>query len=236
MEQLNTVVSILALTMGAAWASGVNLYAAMFVLGYMGATGSIDLPPTLEILQNPLVMTAAGLMFCVEFFADKIPGVDSGWDVIQTFVRIPAGAVLAAGAVGSVDPALAVAAGLVGGTVTAATHATKASTRVMINASPEPFSNWGASLAEDAAVIAGLWTAVHHPWLFLAMFIAFALFVVWALPKLWRSIMKVFGAVARLFGRGQSNVVLTSAPIAADSSKTAAPVELPAPQRSEATG
>ena len=140
-------------------------------------------------------------MYCVEFMADKTPGVDTGWDALHTFIRIPAGAVLAAGAVGDVAPAMAVAAGIVGGGVTAATHATKAGSRVLINTSPEPFSNWGASIAEDIAVIAGLWAALQHPMLFLAAFVLFLVALVWLLPRIWRAACTVFrklGVLARL--------------------------------------
>lgn len=188
MSEYQEVIQIIALTLGVAWASGLNLYAAVAALGLGGATGYVDLPPTLEMLQDPLVILGAGFMYCVEFMADKIPGVDSGWDALHTFIRIPAGAVLAAGAVGDVAPALSVAAGLLGGTVTAVSHATKASSRLLINASPEPFSNWAASLAEDLAVFAGLWAALNHPVLFLLAFIAFVGLVCWLLPKLWKGI------------------------------------------------
>lgn len=201
MEQLNHIVAVISLTMGVAWASGINLYAAILVLGWLGITGNIALPAELAILQNPFVIAAAGFMFVVEFVADKIPGVDTSWDAIQTFVRIPAGAVLAAGAIGQVDPAVAVAAGLVGGGVAAATHATKAGTRVLINASPEPFSNWLASLTEDVSVVLGLWLALHHPWLFVALFVFFVLLVVWLLPKIWQGIKNMAGIVTGLFSK-----------------------------------
>lgn len=188
MGEYQQVIQIIALSMGVAWASGINLYAAVLVLGLGGSTGYIELPPTLDILQDPLVIAAAGLMFAVEFFADKTPGVDSAWDALHTLIRIPAGALLAAGAVGEVTPALQVAAGLVGGTLTAATHVTKAGSRVLINTSPEPFSNWTASIGEDVAVVAGLWAALFHPWLFLALLVLFVILLVWLLPRLWRGI------------------------------------------------
>jgi len=168
MEQFDQIVNTLSLTMGAAWASGINLYAAILVLGVLGATENIVLPAGLEVLMNPLVIGAAGVMYLVEFFADKVPGVDTGWDTLHTFIRIPAGALLAAGAVGDVNPAVAIAAGLMGGGLAAASHATKAGTRVLINTSPEPFSNWTASVVEDVAVVGGLWTALHYPWVFIA--------------------------------------------------------------------
>jgi len=203
--ELEQIVSILALTMGAAWASGINLYAAIFMLGIMGATGNMELPPGLEVLENPLVLMAAGAMYVAEFFADKIPGVDSGWDSIHTFIRIPAGAMLAVGAVGEVDPAVAVAAGILGGGLTAVTHATKAGTRVLVNTSPEPFSNWALSIGEDIAVIAGLWTALNHPILFLVGLVIFILLLIWFLPKLWRGIKGLFRQIYLLLGGSEGD-------------------------------
>lgn len=191
----------LALTLGVGWASGINLYAAMLTLGFLGATGHMTLPPGLEVLSSPLVMAAAGLMYAVEFFTDKVPGVDTAWDTLQTFIRIPAGALLAAGAVGDVGPAAELAAGLVGGALATGSHVTKAGSRVMINASPEPFTNWAASVGEDVAVVAGLWTALNHPWLFLALLAGFILLMAWLLPKVWRGIKKVFAVLARVLGR-----------------------------------
>jgi len=200
MEQIDQIAAVLALSMGAAWASGLNLYAAIFMLGMMGVTGNMDLPPSLEVLQNPLVLFAAGTMYVVEFFADKIPGVDTAWDVLHTFVRIPAGAMLAAGAVGNVDPAVAVAAGILGGGLTAATHATKAGARAIVNTSPEPFSNWGLSISEDVAVFAGLWTALNHPTLFVVLMFVFIVLLIWLLPKLWRGIKLLFAKVRGWLG------------------------------------
>jgi len=199
MEQFDQIVNTLSLTMGAAWASGINLYAAILVLGVLGATENIVLPAGLEVLMNPLVIGAAGVMYLVEFFADKVPGVDTGWDTLHTFIRIPAGALLAAGAVGDVNPAVAIAAGIMGGGLAAASHATKAGTRVLINTSPEPFSNWTASVVEDVAVVGGLWTALHYPWVFIALIVVFILLMIWLLPKLWRGIKKVFGFIRDLF-------------------------------------
>lgn len=196
------ITQTIALTMGVAWASGINLYAAILVLGYLGTTGNIDLPPGLEILTDPLVMLAAGAMYCVEFFTDKIPGVDTGWDGLSTFIRIPAGAVLAAGAIGDVGQGAQLAAAIAGGTLAAGSHVTKAGTRVLINTSPEPFTNWFASVGEDVAVIAGLWTALHHPVLFIVLLVLFILLMIWLLPKLWRGIKKAFGWLARLAGAG----------------------------------
>ena len=196
----------IALTMGVAWASGINLYAAMLMLGYMGMTGNIDLPPGLEVLTDPMVMAAAGVMYCVEFFTDKIPGVDTGWDGISTFIRIPAGAILAAGAIGDVSQPAQLAAAIAGGTLATGSHATKAGSRVLINSSPEPFSNWLASVGEDIAVIMGLWTALFNPVLFIVLLVLFILLMIWLLPKIWRGIKKVFGFLTRWSGaRKNSN-------------------------------
>ena len=198
MEQLEPIIKTIALTMGVAWASGINLYAAILVLGIMGATGNIDLPPDLMVLTDPLVIGAAGVMYVTEFFADKIPGVDTGWDTIQTFIRIPVGALLAAAAVGSVNPPVAIAAAILGGGMAASTHATKSGARVLINTSPEPFTNWAASLGEDIAVIVGLWTALYYPWLFVIFLIFFILLLVWLLPKIWKGVKAVLSSIAGL--------------------------------------
>jgi hypothetical protein len=194
------ITQTIALTMGVAWASGINLYAAMVVLGYLGLTGNINLPPELHILTSPVVMLAAGLMYCIEFFADKVPGVDTGWDVLHTFIRIPAGAVLAAAAVGDVGAGAQLAAATVGGSLAAGSHLVKAGSRVLINTSPEPFTNWFASVGEDVTVIAGLWTALHHPVLFLALLGVFIALMIWLLPRIWRGVRKVFAFIGRLTG------------------------------------
>jgi hypothetical protein len=201
MTELNSITNIIALTLGVGWASGINLYAAIFMLGLLGATGNISLPPDLLVLTDPLVLCAAGAMYLVEFVTDKIPGVDSAWDALHTFVRIPAGALLAAGAVGDVYPGVALSAAILGGSLAAGTHATKAGARALINTSPEPFSNWSASVAEDLLVVAGLWTALHYPWLFIGLLVVFILLMIWLLPKLWRGIKKVFAAIGRLLGQ-----------------------------------
>lgn len=199
MEALNQISTTLALSMGLAWASGINLYATLFTLGYLANTGNIDLPPDLQIVANPAVMAAAGLMYCVEFFADKMPGVDTGWDSIHTFIRIPAGAMLAAGAVGDLNPAVGLAAAILGGGLAAGTHATKAGTRVLINTSPEPFSNWTASVSEDIAVIGGVWACINHPFLFLIALVMFILLMIWLLPRIWAGVKKIFRFIINLF-------------------------------------
>jgi hypothetical protein len=197
MDPIHTI----ALTMGVAWASGINLYAAVFMLGYLGLTGNIQLPPDLQVLSDPLVLAAAGFMYCVEFFADKTPGVDTGWDALHTFIRIPAGAILAAGAIGDVSPAAQLAAGMIGGAMAAGSHFSKSGARVLINTSPEPVTNWTASITEDLAVFAGLWAALHYPAVFLALLITFIALMIWLWPKLWRGLRRVFGFIARWSGK-----------------------------------
>lgn len=192
MDAYQQLIATIALTMGTAWAAGINLYATIGILGFLGVTGNIVLPEQLLVLQNPLVIGAAALMYVVEFFADKTPGVDTGWDTIHTFIRIPAGVMLAAGAVGEVNPAIVIVAGILGGTISATSHSLKAGSRIMINTSPEPFSNWTASVLEDVAVIAGLWTALHHPLVFIGLFVLFLLLAIWLLPKVWRGIKALF--------------------------------------------
>jgi len=178
----------LALASLLAWASGLRLYLLVFCLGLAGNLGYIALPAGLEVLEHPWVIGAAGILLAMEFLVDKVPGLDSAWDALHTFIRIPAGALLAAGAAGEAPAALTLAAGLLGGTITAGTHFAKAGGRAMINASPEPFSNWGASFSEDAAVIAGIWLAFLYPLAFLAALALFLALVIWFLPKLWRGV------------------------------------------------
>jgi hypothetical protein len=201
MDPYQSVIATIALTMGTAWASGINLYATIGMLGILGATGNIVLPETLVVLQDPLVIMAAAAMYCVEFFADKTPGIDTGWDVVHSFIRIPAGVILSAAAVGDVTPALAVAAGILGGTVTATSHMVKAGSRVLINTSPEPFTNWTASVAEDVAVFGGLWTALNYPLVFIAGFILFICLAIWLLPRIWRGIKLLFRKIRAIFNK-----------------------------------
>lgn len=207
-DALDHVSATLALTMGVAWASGINLYATLLTLGVLANSGNIALPPDLQIVANPIVMTAAGLMYFVEFFADKTPGVDTGWDAIHTFIRIPAGAMLAAGAVGELNPAVEMAAAILGGGLAAGTHVTKAGTRVLINTSPEPFSNWFASIGEDVAVIGGVWASIHHPLAFLIALSVFILLMIWLLPRLWTAVKKIFAALIHFFRRENSRTGL----------------------------
>lgn len=183
-----------------AWASGLRLYLVVFAVGLAGMQGWVELPDGLAILQHPWVIGAAGIMVFMEFFADKIPGLDSAWDALHTFIRIPAGALLAAGATGDSLTALTVAAGILGGTITAGTHFTKAGGRAVINTSPEPVSNWGASFTEDALVLSGIWLAFAHPVVFLVVLVLFLILLAWLLPKVWRGIR----SVVRRIGRGRA--------------------------------
>ncbi len=209
-------IQYIALSMGVAWASGINLYAAVFMLGYLGSTGNIALPQEMMVVTDPLVMTAAGLMYCVEFFADKTPGIDTAWDTLHTFIRIPLGAVLAMSAVGDTTPAVELAAFLVGGSLTAATHATKTGGRVLINTSPEPVSNWFTSLGEDFLVIAGVWTALTHPLAFVIFLVLFIILIAWLLPKIWNGIKRVISTLKEFIkGNKKETVPALETPIEA---------------------
>jgi hypothetical protein len=178
------------------WASGLRLYAVVFLTGLAGALGWVELPAGLKLLQSPLMLGASGLMLFVEFFADKIPGVDSAWDVVQTFIRIPAGAALAASVFGDSSTAWMLAAAILGGTLAAGSHLAKSGSRALINTSPEPFSNWTASFGEELAVGTVLWLAFAHPVVAL-VFIALAVaLMVWLVPKVWRALRAIVNRVA----------------------------------------
>ena len=194
------VVAPIAMAAGLGWASGLRLYAVLFFLGVLHYFGFIVLPSHLQIVAHPAVMAAAGSMFLFEFGADKIPGFDSVWDAFQTFVRIPGGALLAAAAVADHSGAFTLAAAILGGTLAAGAHFTKSAGRVLINTSPEPFTNWTASLSEDALAAGTVWFAFTHPLVLGVMLIIFVLLMIWVLPKLWRGVRLVIGAVRRLLG------------------------------------
>ena len=194
-HQLTTIAIALAL----AWASGIRLYTVLFLVGLAGNFHWFgwQSPQSLAILSHPLVLAANGLLLFVEFFADKIPGLDSIWDAAHTFIRIPAGALLAAGVIGAEDGhAWALAAGLIGGTITAGTHFTKAGGRLAINTSPEPVSNWLASFSEEVAVFGGLWLAFQHPAIFLLLLALFILVTIWLIPRLYRFVRDILRRIA----------------------------------------
>ena len=187
----------LAATLG--FASGLRLYAVLFIIGAAGYLGWVELPTGLAVLAHPLVLAASGFMCFIEFFADKIPGVDSLWDLVHTLIRIPAGAALAASVFGDSSSATMLAAAILGGTLAAGSHLTKASSRAVINTSPEPFSNWGASLTEDVAVGALLWLAIAHPFAAIAAVAVMIALMIWLLPKMWRAGRRLAARLAGWF-------------------------------------
>ncbi|MDR2709784.1 MAG: DUF4126 domain-containing protein [Burkholderiales bacterium] len=194
-----TLPQLLALAAALGWASGVRLYLVVFLIGLTGYFGWAPLPGGLQMLAHPAVLTASGFMVFVEFFADKIPGLDSLWDMVQTVIRIPAGAALAASVFGADHATMAVAAALIGGGLAATAHTAKATTRAAINTSPEPFSNVGASLVEDGMAPAGLWLAFAHPLVFVVFLIVVLALSVWLIHKSWRFFKSLFGRVIRIF-------------------------------------
>ena len=199
MEHLDTW-QLVALATALGWASGIRLYAVLFIVGGLGYLGWFQLPSHLVVLAHPLVLAASGFMVFVEFFADKIPGVDTVWDIVHTLVRIPAGAALAAAVFGDSPPAWTLAAAIIGGTLAASSHFTKAGARMAINTVPEPFSNWAASFGEDLLVGMMLYLALAHP---IAFFIALATLLalaIWLLPKLWRFLHGFFARIGHWFG------------------------------------
>jgi hypothetical protein len=181
----------LAIALALAWGAGLRAYLVIFAVGLAGAMGWVELPGHLSVLQHPVVIFASGFMTLIEFGADKVPWLDSVWDAIHSFVRIPAGAALAALAFGDSTSAVMVAAGILGGSLAAAMHVTKAGTRATLNLSPEPFSNWAASLSEDALVPLGLWLAFAHPLLFFALLAAMLVAVALLARLLWRGFRRL---------------------------------------------
>ncbi len=173
--------ALLALAAALGWASGLRLYAVLFLMGWSGFMGWIPLPGSLQLLQHPLMLLASGMMLFVEFFADKIPGLDSLWDLLHAVIRIPGGALLAAGVFGVDNGSMAAIAGVMGGTLAASSFATKATTRAAVNTSPEPFSNIGVSLVEDGLVLGALWLATQHPLVFGVALIVALLLMTWLL-------------------------------------------------------
>jgi hypothetical protein len=193
---------LLALAAALGWASGFRLYAAVFLTGIAGFAGWIELPVGLQVLQHPGVLVASGFMLFVEFFADKIPYVDSVWDAVHTVIRIPAGAALAAGALGADSSAMGWIAALVGGSLAATSHATKMTTRAALNTSPEPFTNWTMSLFEDGLVVFMLWLSATHPAIFtivLVVSVVLAIVLLVVLFKFLRTVLR--GLQSFLAGR-----------------------------------
>ena len=198
MQALDTA-QLIALAGALGWASGVRLYLVMLLTGLAGYMGWMELPQGLHLLAHPVVLGTSGFMVFVEFFADKIPGLDSLWDVVHTVIRIPAGAALAAGVFGADSSAMGLAAALVGGTLAATSHAAKATSRAAINTSPEPFTNIGTSLVEDGLVPAGLWLAIAHPFVFIPLLALVLVLSIWLIRLCWSFLTQLFARVARIF-------------------------------------
>lgn len=187
---------LLALAGALGWASGFRLYAVVFLVGMAGAAGWMELPAGLQVLQHPALLGASGFMLFVEFFADKIPVVDSLWDMVNSVVRIPAGAALAAGVFGADSGAMALAAALLGGSLAATSQAAKSTTRAAINASPEPFSNIAMSLVEDGLVVGAVWLATNHP-------VAFGVLLLITVVLMWIVTWMLFKFLRAVFRRAQ---------------------------------
>ena len=209
MQALDTA-QLIALAGALGWASGVRLYLVVLLTGLAGFMGWIELPRGLHLLAHPVVLGASGFMVFVEFFADKIPGLDSLWDVVHSVIRIPAGAALAAGVFGADSGVMGLVAALLGGTLAATSFTAKATTRAAINTSPEPFSNVGASLLEDGLVPLGLWLALAHPFVFIAALALVLVLSVWLIRLCWRFLRQLFTRVARIFS-GRPDPGLTPA-------------------------
>ncbi len=190
---------LLALAAALGWASGFRLYAVVFLVGGMGAAGWLALPPGLQVLQHPAVLIASGFMLLVEFFADKVPWLDSAWDALHTVIRVPAGALLAAGVFGADNATMAMAAGLLGGSLSATALATKMTTRAAVNTSPEPFSNWGLSFLEDGLVVAVVWLATQYPLWFGVALVLMLIVSALLLVLLFSFLRAVIGRVSRFF-------------------------------------
>jgi hypothetical protein len=193
---------LIALAAALGWASGIRLYAVLFIVGGLGFLEVVELPGGLKLLSHPWVLTASAFMFLTEFFADKIPGVDTVWDVVHTFIRIPAGAALAASVFGDSSAATALAAAILGGTLAAGSHFAKAGSRALINTSPEPFSNWAASFGEELAVGTVIWLAFAHPMAALVVLALLIALMIWLIPKVWRLIVRIFDRVRGVLRSG----------------------------------
>jgi Domain of unknown function (DUF4126) len=216
------ILQLIALAAALGWASGIRLYAVLFIVGAVGYLGWFEIPQHLRVLSHPLVLCASGFMVAAEFFADKVPGFDSVWDLVHTLIRIPAGAALAAGVFGDSPPAWMLASAILGGTLAAGSHFTKAGARLAINTSPEPVSNWAASFGEDLLVGTLLYLALAHP---LALLIVLALLIatsIWLLPKLRRFIRTLSSRVSRVLrGSGEPR-----SPVANSSAGTGKPADV----------
>jgi Domain of unknown function (DUF4126) len=187
------------------WASGFRLYAALFIAGMLDRLHVVVLPAKLEILAHTPILITTGVLLVVEFLVDKIPALDSAWDSVQTFVRVPLGALLAWGVFAHAAPETQAIAAILGGALAAGTHIAKAGTRAVVNTSPEPVSNWALSFSEDGVLIAGMWLAFRHPAVFVILLALFVLLLVWLIPKLWRGVLALRRGFGRLFGGRTAN-------------------------------
>ncbi len=198
--------STLSLALGSAWTSGINLYATVAVLGLLQKFGATKLPGGLDALDNWWIIGFGIGLYLIEFFADKIPYVDSVWDVVHTFIRVPAGAVVAYAATNQMDASIYIPAALVGGGLALSSHGTKTALRVGANLSPEPVSNWVLSLSEDAIAFVGIFLAVFAPIVIASILVIFALGFIWFFPKVFRRLRRMFRAVgAFMQGKGFSD-------------------------------
>lgn len=195
--------STLTLALGSAWTSGINLYATVSVLGLLQKFGAAKLPGGLEVLDNWWIIGFAAGLYVIEFFADKIPYVDSIWDVVHTFIRIPAGVIVAYVATDQLDAGIYIPAALVGGGLAFASHGTKAAARIGANLSPEPVSNWVLSIFEDVVAFLGTLLAVFAPFIIAGILVIFVAAFLWFFPRVYRAIRRLFAAVAAFF-RGES--------------------------------
>ena len=198
-----SVIQILGLALGAAWTSGINLYATVAVLGLLQHYNLAHLPGGLHVLDNWIIIGVALFLYCVEFVADKIPYVDTIWDAVHTFIRVPAGAVIAATATSDINPTVQVLALLLGGGLALSTHGTKATMRAAANTSPEPVTNWTLSIIEDIFALGAVVLAVLKPAAILVVILIFLLILAWILPKVVRRVRRMIRA-ARAFFTGQS--------------------------------
>lgn len=195
--------STLSLALGSAWTSGINLYATVSILGLLQKFGATKLPGGLDVLDNWWIIGVAGSLYLVEFFADKIPYVDNVWDVVHTFIRVPAGVIVAYSATSQLDPSIHIPAALIGGGLAFGAHGTKAAIRAGANLSPEPVSNWILSIVEDVIAFVGTLLAVFAPVIIAIVLVLFSIFFIWFFPKVVRGLRRVFRA-ASAFVRGES--------------------------------
>jgi hypothetical protein len=196
---MNEWLPTLSLALGSAWTSGINLYATVSMLGLLQKFGATKLPGGLDVLDNWWIIGVAGFLYLIEFFADKIPYVDSVWDVVHTFIRVPAGAIVAYAATNDMDASVGVIATLLGGSLAFSSHGTKAALRAGANLSPEPVSNWTLSIVEDIIAFAGSLLAVFAPVLIAIVLLVFAVFFLWFAPKVFRAVRKLFNGIRALF-------------------------------------